>query len=491
MTDSWATSSGASGLDLHLALGTPRPGRDLEAALRDAVTSGRLAPGARLPSSRALAADLGIARNTVAAVYGQLAAEGWLLSRVGAGTWVAEPAAAAERRPVRAPAAPSRLDLRAGIPDVSAFPRSAWAASVRRALTDAEAGRLGYGDLLGDDALRRSLAAYLARARGVRTEPGSVVVASGFGDLLGLVGRALAARGARRVAVERYGHAAHRAVLAATGLELVPVEVDEGGLDVDRLAGIAGIDAVLVTAAHQFPTGVALAPDRRRALAAWATRTGAVVVEDDYDGEFRYDRRAVGALQALAPDHVVYAGTASKALAPAVGLAWGAVPATLVEELRHERRLSGVRPDGLGQLTLARFLEDHEYDRTVRRRRGTYGARRRRLRQVVDERLPACRLVGMDAGLHGLLALPDGVAERAVTGAAAARGLRLMGLGEHDAVGPGAPAAAPHVVVGFGAPPGHRYEAALEALVGAVLAATPDALRPGSRPGSPARARRR
>ncbi|MFE6971025.1 PLP-dependent aminotransferase family protein [Isoptericola sp. NPDC057653] len=486
MTDSWANSSG---LDLHLALGAARPGRDLEAALREAVTGGRIAPGARLPSSRALAADLGVARNTVSAVYAQLAAEGWLASRVGAGTWVARPTTTASAPP--APPEPVRdlLDLRGGIPDASAFPRAAWAASARRAAADAPAAHLGYGDPLGDAVLRRSLAAYLARVRGVRSEPGSLVVTHGFGELLALVCRVLAARGARGVAVERYGHAAHREVIEAAGLRVVPVAVDEEGLDVGRLAALPGVDAVLVTAAHQFPTGAALAPARRRELVAWAAGTGALVVEDDYDGEFRYDRRAVGALQALAPDRVVYAGTASKALAPGIGLAWGAVPPALVDDLARERRRSGVRPDPLGQLTLARFVDDHEYDRTVRRRRADYRDRRRRLQEVVDARLPGCRLVGMDAGLHGLLALPVGVPERAVTGAAAARGLRLAGLGDFDAAGPGAPGAAPpHVVVGYGAPPGHRFEAALAALVDAVSAAGGGG---AARPGPPARGRPR
>ncbi|MEL7974246.1 PLP-dependent aminotransferase family protein [Isoptericola sp. F-RaC21] len=490
MTDFWSISRAtptSSGLDLHLALGSPRPGRGLEDALRDAVTTGRLAPGTRLPSSRALAADLGVARGTVAAVYAQLAAEGWLDSRVGAGTWVAHPTGVAPAAPPPTRPAPDLLDLRAGIPDASAFPRAAWAASARRAVVDAPAAHLGYGDPLGDESLRRALAAYLARVRGVRAEPGAVVVTQGFGELLALVCRTLAARGARRVAVERFGHAAHREIVAAAGLDVVPVPVDGEGLDVAALAALSGIDAVLVTSAHQFPTGVALGPGRRRELVAWARRTGALVVEDDYDGEFRYDRRAVGALQALAPDRVVYAGTASKALAPGVGLAWGAVPPALVPDLAHHRRLSGVRPDRLGQLTLARFLDDHGYDRTVRSRRAVYRARRRRLQEVVDQRLPGCRLVGMDAGLHTLLALPDGVAERAVASAAAARGLRLLGLAELDAT-PGDPAAhdgPQHVVVGFGAPPGHRYEAALDALVAAVT----DAVSPV--PGAPAPRRRR
>lgn len=471
MAEDWAIA----GVDLHLALGSRRPGRDVEAALRDAVRGGRLPPGTRLPSTRTLAADLGIARNTVAAVYDQLTAEGWLSARVGAGTWVALP------RTTPSPQAPERtprraaLDLRPGFPDAAAFPRSAWAAATRRALTDAPSALLGYGDPLGVEPLRRSLAAYLARARGVRSAPGSVVVTCGFGDLLALVGRALVARGARRVAVERYGHAGHRDVLRAAGLELVAVDVDDGGLDVARLADLPAVDAVLVTSAHQFPTGVPLAPARRRALVSWAQRTGGLVVEDDYDGEFRYDRRAVGALQALAPDHVVFAGTASKALSPALGLAWAAVPPSLLDDVARERRLSGVRPDALAQLTLARFLDDHDYDRTVRRRRAGYRARRAELQRVVEERLPSCRVGGVGAGLHCLLELPAGTDEDAVVAAAATRDLALQGLSSFDAVPGGAEPAPRHplprrpaLVVGYGAPPDHRFRPALGALVASV-----------------------
>ena len=442
----------------------------MEAALRDAVTTGRLAPGTRLPSARTLATDLGVARNTVAAVYAQLTAEGWLSSRVGAGTWVSGPPDLAPPAPL--PPAPSQpgLSLRAGIPDPSAFPRTEWAATARRALTEASSRQLGYGDLLGDDALRAALAAYLGRVRGVRTSPGTVVVTCGFGDLLALVCRVLAARGARRVAVERYGHAAHRDVIRAGGLEVVPVDVDAGGLVVSRLEHLPAVDAVLVTAAHQFPTGVPLAPDRRRALVGWAERTGGLVVEDDYDGEFRYDRRAIGAVQALAPDRVVYAGTASKALTPALGLAWGAVPAGMLAELADVRVRSGVRPDTLAQLTLAHFLDDHGYDRTVRRRRADYRVRRARLAEVVADHVPSCRLTGVSAGLHGLLELPPGGGEQAVVDAAAGRDLALEGLSSFDAgAGTGSTAARrPGVVVGYGAPSRHRYEAALTALVGAL-----------------------
>lgn len=483
MGETQANPSHAGALDLHVALSPTRPARSLQDALRDAVLDGRLAPGTRLPAGRALAADLGVARGTVADAYAQLAAEGWLESRVGAGTWVAHRVVGPTAAP--APAAPRRLplDLRAGIPDPTGFPRGPWLAAARRALADAPDAGLGYLDPRGVLPLRAALAAYLGRARGVRTDADRTVVTHGFADLLALVARALAARGARRVAVEQYGHGAHRAVLRAAGLDVVALPVDDGGADVAAL-DVARVDAVLLTPAHQFPTGVPLSPARRGALVAWAARTGATVVEDDYDGELRYDRRAVGALQALAPDHVVYAGTASKALAPGVGLAWGAVPAGLLDDVVAQRRVLGGSPDGVGQLTLARFLADHEYDRAVRRARARYRTRRERLAAVVAEHLPGCRLRGLPAGLQAVLELPAGADEDAVVARAARDGLDLLPLGAYavDASmadpsprGSGRStgrtardARAPAVVVGYGAPRDHQVERAFDALVRAV-----------------------
>ncbi|SDF17088.1 GntR family transcriptional regulator / MocR family aminotransferase [Cellulosimicrobium cellulans] len=479
MGETRADPSLAGALDLHLTLSPTRPARSLQDALRTAVVEGRLVAGTRLPAARSLAADLGVARGTVADAYAQLAAEGWLESRVGAGTWVAHRAVGPAAAPV--PPVPTRrpLDLRAGVPDPSGFPRGAWLAAARRALTDAPDAALGYGDPRGVEALRDALAAYLGRARGVRTDVERVVVTHGFADLLALVARALVARGARRVAVEQYGHAAHRDVLAAAGLEVVTLPVDDGGADVGALDDPAGrprADVVLLTPAHQFPTGVPLSPARRGALVAWAARTGATVVEDDYDGELRYDRRAVGALQALDPDHVVYAGTASKALAPGVGLAWGAVPPRLLDDVVAQRRLLGGSPDALGQLTLARFLADHEYDRAVRRARARHRARRERLAALVAARLPGCRLVGLPAGLQVVLELPPGTDEDDVVARAARRGLDLLPLGAY-AAGPVLPDGGAHrrpaVVVGYGAPRDRQVDPALDALVAAVAPALP------------------
>ncbi|WP_147793806.1 PLP-dependent aminotransferase family protein [Cellulomonas sp. Y8] len=470
MRATWAIG----GLDLFLDLRAARPRRGLEDALRAAVTEGRLAPGTRLPATRSVAADLGVARNTVAQVYEQLAAEGWLTSRVGAGTWVAEPAASpapAEGRPTGQPAAgspgpPAGADLRAGIPDAAAFPRREWAAAVRRAVLDSPAGSLGYPDPRGVPAAREALAGYLARTRGVRATSGRVLLARGFGGLLAAACRALAAAGATRVAVEEYGHARHRDAIVAAGLAVVPLPVDRDGADVAQLAEL-GVDAVLLTPAHQFPTGVALAPDRRTAVVRWAAATGALVLEDDYDGEFRYDRRAVGALQALAPEHVLYAGTASKSVGPGLGLAWAVAPERLVAPLARQTELLGGGPPAVDQLALAGFVEAHDLDRSVRRLRQHYRARRARVEAVVAERLPACAVAGLPAGLHCLVELPAGTSETAVVAAAARRGVRLEGLSAFAAPGTGR-GRGPAVVVGYGAPGAHAFDAVLAAAAEAI-----------------------
>jgi GntR family transcriptional regulator/MocR family aminotransferase len=301
-----------SGLDLHLDVSPARPGRSLEVALRAAIVDGRLAPDSRLPAARSLAADLGISRNTVAAVYAQLAAEGWLEARVGAGTWVSDQAQGATVGRAAGPATARRwIELRGGFPDPTGFPRREWAAAVRAATLNAPAADLGYPDPSGVARLRTALAAYASRTRGVSAHPTGVVVGTGFGELLVLLCRALRKRGATRVAVEEYGHASHRRLIASTGLDLVPIPVDDDGAVVTALENMK-VAAVLLTPAHQFPVGVALSSQRRRWLTGWAERSGALVIEDDYDGEFRYDRRTIGAVQALAPERV--ASSRSKSL---------------------------------------------------------------------------------------------------------------------------------------------------------------------------------
>jgi GntR family transcriptional regulator / MocR family aminotransferase len=476
MSETWANS-----VDLHLELSGTRVRAGLEGALRGAVRDGRLRPGTRLPSSRALAADLGIARNTVTEVYSQLVAEGWLTARTGSGTSVAPPPAhlpippspvhgglpppftgAPEPRTEvadRPEAAAPRYDLRAGVPDLSAFPGRAWHAAARRALAAAPAHVLGYPDPRGLPQLRTALAGYLARARGVTADPARIVVCAGFAHGLAGLSRALRAAGASTLAVEAYGHQAHRDIAARPGLSLRPLPVDGMGAVV---AGAAGADAVLLTPAHQFPLGVTLHPRRRRQVADW----GGVVIEDDYDGEFRYDRQPVGALQTLAPDRVVYAGTASKSLAPSLRLGWLVVPPRLFDAVTAELAAG---PSALDQLTLAEFITSGGYDRQIRRARLAYRRRRDRLAAALHRQ--GLHVTGIAAGLQALVELPGTDTERAVVAGASRNGLAVDGL-EHyrAAAGPAADGRA-GLVVGYGRPPEHGYTTALARLC-AVLAAS-------------------
>jgi GntR family transcriptional regulator/MocR family aminotransferase len=459
MEKAWATS----GRDLHLALAGRRRRAGLEEALREAVRSGRLAPGERLPSSRALALDLGVARNTVASAYGQLVAEGWLTAQHGSATRVAEWAPAERSAPAERPARARtpRFDLRPGRPDLSTFPRAAWLAASRRGLNAAPAAALGYGDPCGAAELREALAAYVARVRGVRADPERIVIVSGFVQGLGLLSTVLRARGARRMAVEAYGHALHREVLAAHGFEVQLLDVDAGGARLEALQG----DAVLLTPAHQFPLGVPLSAERRRAVVEWAARTGGLVIEDDYDGEFRYDRQAIGAVQALAPDHVVYAGTASKSLAPGVRLAWLVLPDGLVGEVAEAKRLADAGSSALDQLALADLIGSGAYDRHIRRSRLTYQRRRERLAAMLADAAPGARMLGVGAGLHALVELPDGRTEAETLEEAARRGVAVEALSAFAATGAADP---PALVVGYATPPAHAFTGAISRLVRAV-----------------------
>ncbi|MFJ4096538.1 PLP-dependent aminotransferase family protein [Kitasatospora sp. NPDC089913] len=499
----------AFGGDLHLDLGERRAAgaglrAALEDALREAVQDGRLAPGTRLPSSRALGEDLGIARNTVVEVYGQLTAEGWLGARPGSGTTVAERAAprpAGRPVTVRADRRPTgRHDLLAGRPDLSLFPRSAWLASARRALAVAPHDAFDYGSPLGRIELRRALSDYLARVRGVRTDPDRLLVCAGFGQGLGLLAAALRGRGAGRIAVEGYGLPPQREVLRAAGLGLVPLPLDRDGARTDLLDGPGGgaepPGAVLLTPAHQFPTGAALAADRRAAAVRWARERDGYVIEDDYDGEFRYDRQPLGAMQALDPDRVVYGGTAAKSLAPGLRLAWLALPDELVEPVARLKSLADTMSPVTDQLTFAELITSGRYDRHVRRCRLHYRRRRDLLVAALAERAPRVRVTGIAAGLHAVLQLPPGSRPEAeLLERARAAGLVLSGLDWYRA-GPdaerapeppaapdarpdtapgtapdaapdsGAPGVAPALVVGYATPSDRAFPAALDALCG-------------------------
>jgi len=464
MQETWSTSAG---LDIHLDLSGTRPRARLESALRDAVRSGQLLAGTALPSSRSLARDLGVARNTVAQAYAQLVAEGWLSARHGSGTWVAERAgqASAARSPaasVTAPAGP-RYDLRPGTPDLTAFPRAAWLAAARKALAAAPAADLGYADPRGLEVLRVALAEYLGRARGVRVAPDRIVVCAGFTQGLELVCEVLRAGGTRSLAVESYGLAGHRLIATRAGLRLRPLPVDDRGAAVAELTSREG--GVLLTPAHQYPLGAALEPQRRRQVADWAVRTGGVVIEDDYDGEYRFDRQAVGALQPLAPEHVVYAGTASKSLAPGLRLAWLVLPAELLTEVVAAKSAARRLSSSLDQLVLAELIRSGGYDRQVRRARIAYRRRRDLLLGALARRVPEVRVTGIAAGLHAVLRLPAGVTEEAVVATAAARGLLVPGLADDRA---GEQEIGPALVVGYATPTPHVFSSAVARLCAAL-----------------------
>ncbi|MCP2326645.1 GntR family transcriptional regulator/MocR family aminotransferase [Hamadaea flava] len=439
------------GVDLHLDLSASATRRTaLEEALRDAIRSGRLAPQTRLPATRTLAAELGLARGTVSAAYDQLVAEGYLTARQGSFTEVAALPPIVLPTAVPEMVTTPRYDLRPGSPDVSTFPVAAWTRAVRRSLSRAPVTAFDYGDPRGSLALRSVLADYLGRARGVLASPDRIVITSGYVQALALL--ATVYRG-RTIGLEDPGLDFHRDVVREAGASVVPVPVDSLG----AVLPVASADAVVLTPAHQYPMGVTLHPERRRTAVEWARSGDRLIIEDDYDGEFRYDRQPVGALQGTAPEHVVYIGTAAKTLSPALRLAWMVLPAYLVEPVVRLKRLTDVHTETIGQLALADLIAEHAYDRHIRACRLRY---RRRRDQLVD-RLPGADLGGIAAGLHVVLGLPAGLSERDVLDAAAARGLALGALGTHWHE----PGARPQgLVVGYGTPREGAYPAAVDML---------------------------
>lgn len=451
------------GAELLLAVrrdaGAPPLGEQVETGLRAAIRGGRLAPGDRLPPTRTLARDLGVSRRLVVGAYEQLAAEGWLDARVGAGTSVRRrlPQAAATAAPDvalvpavprRAPVRP-RFDFFPGHPDLGAFPRTAWARATRDALRDLPDADLGYGDPRGHRELRVALARMLARSRGVVCRPGQVVICQGAVQALHLLVRATAADrdGPVRVAVEDPYLHEHRAVLAAAGAEVVPVPVDGLGVR-DAAVAAARAQLALVTPAHQFPTGVLLAAGRRAALARWAQETGGLVVEDDYDAEYRYDRAPVAALQGLAPGHVAYVGSVSKTLAPALRLGWLVVPEDRLEAVSATKRLLDGGSPVLGQVALARLIGSGAYERHLRAARRRQRERRDALVAAVARHLPAARVDGIAAGLHALVRLDAPVPADGLVAEALARDVGVYPLSAFRADPPPETTA---VVLGYGA----------------------------------------
>jgi GntR family transcriptional regulator/MocR family aminotransferase len=452
----------------------------LETGLRDAIRDGRLQAGERLPSSRELARELEVSRGLVQECYGQLLSEGYLDSRVGSATRVAPRAypgahparghdgagLAQTAGPVRAAPLPRLIaDFRSGVPDLSSFPRGDWVWAVREACREVATADLDYGDPRGSDALREVVAGYLRRVRAAAAGQENLIVCTGFAQGLNLVLGVLNQLGVGRVAFEDPGYGgveASTSVRSAglTGAQAVHVPVDDLGVDVAALEA-SGARAVVVTPAHQSPTGVVLAAARRHALLEWAGRHDAFIVEDDYDSEFRYDREPVGVLQGIAPDRVFTLGTVSKSLAPAVRLGWVIAPPALAGAVAEAKMLSDRGTSGLDQLALAALLRSGRYDRHLRRMRGMYARRRTALIDALGRHAPAVRLTGLAAGFHAVAHLPEGADEEAIVAEALRRSVGLYGMGPFRASRGPAP---PQLVLGFGLVSERAIEAGLAAV---------------------------
>jgi GntR family transcriptional regulator / MocR family aminotransferase len=424
----------------------------LEDQLRDAIRCGRLAGDERLPSSRELAGALGLSRGLVQDCYAQLQAEGYLTSRPGSATRVAT--TALPRRPTQrktpstqTPPRHAIADFRHGVPDLGLVPREDWAWAVREACRTAPNTAFDYGDAAGEPRLREVLAAYLGRVRATAATGDQLVIYAGMAQALALLLQTLAADGVDAVAFENPSAINSTTELArSVGMAPAPIPVDEHGLDVEALER-SDARAVLVTPAHQWPTGVVLAGHRRQELIAWARRRDALIIEDDYDAEFRYDRDPVGSLQGLAPDCVVSLGTVSKSLAPALRLGWLIAPDRLLEPLTRGKRIADRGSPGIDQLALAILVESGRYDRHLRRARAEYAARREALVDALARHAPGLRVTGLAAGFHAVLHLPSEVDEDKVIEEAARRGVGLYGMaGMHQTTG----IPTPRLVLGFG-----------------------------------------
>jgi GntR family transcriptional regulator/MocR family aminotransferase len=358
-----------------------------------------------------------------------------------------------------------RFDFTPTTPDVSLFPRRQWARAIAHAVTEAPDAELDYGSGLGSRALREALAGYLGRVRGTAIEPGGIVVCAGYSQATRLLFTVLAERGVRRVGLEDPSLTDHWEAAAHHGLEAIPIPLDGEGLRVDALAA-SGADAVLVTPSHQFPTGAVMGPDRRHALLAWARDGDRLVVEDDYDAEFRYDRRPLAALQGLDPARVAYVGTASKTLAPALRLGWILAPSALAPALAAEKLAADSGSPALDQLALAQLIASGEHDRHLRRARRAYAERRDRLVAALARAIPEGRIEGAAAGVHLVLALPVALDARRLLHAKAAHGVVADDLAarRHGPARPGPT----RLVLGYGRIPTAGVDAAVAGLAAAL-----------------------
>jgi GntR family transcriptional regulator / MocR family aminotransferase len=411
--------------------------RQIETSIREAIRAGRLPRGSSLPPSRALAADLGVSRGVVVEAYQQLTAEGYLASQSGGYTRVAAgpapPAAALRQERAPRPA----IDLSYGRADVSSFPRAAWLRSIRAALADAPNEVFGYLSGRGVPQLRTAMAEYLNRVRGTVADPEQMVICTGYAQGVTLLMGVLAARGAKRLALEDPSSNDDALPAArAAGLDVVGIPVDGDGIRVDALRD-SGADAVILTPSHQWPTGSVLSARNRAAVIRWAAERGAVIVEDDYDAEYRYDRTPVGSVQGLAPEHVIYAGSASKTLAPGLRLGWFVLPAHLTEPMAAAKIAADRGSAALEQMALADFVTRGEFDRHLRRMRPVYRRRRDVLLAALARHLPRFEPDGVSAGLHLVTWLPPHLDEATVVAAARRAGVGLDAVGPYRISNPG------------------------------------------------------
>jgi GntR family transcriptional regulator/MocR family aminotransferase len=405
----------------------------LARALRRDILDGKLAPGERLPSTRTLAADLGVSRTTTQEAYDQLVAEGYLQSQRGSGTRVGELPATSERAPqseratrqvplsqwgrrlaedfpypytALARARPVRYELLYGLPDVSGFPTQAWRRAVARRLESASLREHMYGDPCGHPRRREAIARHLAKARGVRAEPEDVIVFAGVQQALQLLARLLV-DGGDRVLLEEPGYLGARHAFDAEGARAVPAPVDRDGVDLSRVPphALRRCRLAYVTPSHQFPTGAVMSLARRLELLAWAQAEDAHVIEDDYDGAYRFDSRPIEPLQRLDGEgRVIYLGSFSKTMMPSLRLGYAVVPPSLRKPIESAKWLSDWSSPTLLQLALADFIEDGHYERHLRRSRLRLGRRRKSLIEAIERHLgDAAELEGTGAGLHLLL----------------------------------------------------------------------------------------
>ncbi|WP_145942887.1 MocR-like pyridoxine biosynthesis transcription factor PdxR [Corynebacterium glyciniphilum] len=437
--------------------------------LRAAIANAVLRPGNRLPATRTLATELQMSRGTVVEAYRRLTEEGLLVTNRGGGTEVAAP--------ISPPAPPSSppstaasdtttelaehrelLNISTGVPDISAFPRAAWLRAERRVLDTATPDQLGYADPAGVPALRAALASWLGRSRGLSVSPQQIIVTAGVTGALSLLAQVLRRRGITDCAVEDPGAEGNRRILNYWLDELHPVPVDASGIDVAALSR-SGVRAVVVTPAHQFPTGVVLSPERRRALVDWARSTGGYIIEDDYDSEYRYDRSPVRAMHPMAPDRIVHVSSLSKVLAPALRLGWMVAPDPLRDDLAELRWATDLGSPALPQLALADLIENGVLERHLRSLRLRHRERRDAAVDAIHRYLPGCSVDGVAAGLHVLVRLPDHVDDVVLAARARNVGLAVQPLSSHRA-GPGPPG----VVIGYGPHASRRLDAAIRQL---------------------------